>query len=581
VKLEGLELVPLWRRLGRIEVWNWQFLLFVTGNVAFLSLAFDAVRLNNYSWLWIPVNILAIAIAAAFVLLALYVLRRVSDPGAPHQIFNLLIAGTAMGIKNAATLRLANRFGIEDVAVVGTRFFGGISIGIILILIFTNLRGSQIERQALLEELVSKERALLGFRENLNELYEEEQRELSEKTSEALMPRFIEIQKLVQSGDKRNNLTETLKTFLDSEIRPLSKSIADQASELSKKVAVFQEEDIEQPEIKIELKKTILPLGTWFLTLFAWFMGSPIVFPDLNISYLFIASLPYAALLFVFKALLHSVKPVSLNVAIIFSSIPGILCALPSYWLFYQIPHTADQARLLPSVYISAGWSAIALTHAYLLSESKTVVVRRLQDVVERFARENKLFEQRMWVARHIWYTLLHGSVQSAVTAAALRSTATDSKSPTVKALIMADLNRAMEVLRNPVPERLQLEEQLEDLKKTWDGLVQITIEVPDVLVKDINTSRESVIIFNELLKEVLSNSVRHGQSTIVQITFEQVTPGEVKVLVLNNGTKPQKNAAQSIGTTIYNSLCLTTELKWNKETKWTEFTAVVPIPTN
>ncbi|NBT85409.1 MAG: ABC transporter ATP-binding protein, partial [Alphaproteobacteria bacterium] len=78
---------------------------------------------------------------------------------------------------------------------------------------------------------------------------------------------------------------------------------------------------------------------------------------------------------------------------------------------------------------------------------------------------------------------------------------------------------------------------KLEDLKKTWDGLVEITIEVPDELVKDLNTSRESVIIFNELLKEVLSNSVRHGQSTIVEITFEQVTPGEVKVLVLNNGT--------------------------------------------
>jgi len=294
-----------------------------------------------------------------------------------------------------------------------------------------------------------------------------------------------------------------------------------------------------------------------------------------------LASLPFVALLYVLKALLHSLKPVSLNLAILFSPIPGIVCAIPSFWLLWQIPHTQTEANMIPSAYITAGWSAISLTHAYLLSESKTVVLNRLQEVVEKFSRENKLFEQRMWVARHIWYTLLHGTVQSAVTAAALRSTASDSKSPTVKALIMADLNRAMEVLRNPVPERLQLEEQLEDLKKTWDGLVQITIEVPDVLVKDINTSRESVIIFNELLKEVLSNSVRHGQSTIVQITFEQVTPGEVKVLVLNNGTKPQKNSAQSIGTTIYNSLCLTTELKWNKETKWTEFTAVVPIPTN
>jgi two-component sensor histidine kinase len=184
-------------------------------------------------------------------------------------------------------------------------------------------------------------------------------------------------------------------------------------------------------------------------------------------------------------------------------------------------------------------------------------------------------------VARHVWYSLLHGTVQSAVTAALMRSNASDGNSKAAKALIVADLNRAMEALRNPVPERLQLEERLEDLKKTWDGLVEITTELPDELAKEINTSRESVIVFNELLKEILSNSVRHGQSSIVQITLEQTTPGEVKVLVLNNGTKPKKNAAQSVGTSIFNSLCLQTKLKWNKETQWTEFTALIPIATN
>ena len=579
MKLEGLEFAPLWRRLGRIEVWNWQFLLFVTGNVAFLSFAFDAVRLNNYSWLWIPVNILAMAIATAFILLAIYVLRRVSDPSAPHQLFNLLIAGTAMGIKNTATLLLANRFGIEDVAVVGSRFFGGISIGIMLLLIFTNLRGSQLERQALVEELISKERALLGFRENVNELYKEEQRDLTERTSETLMPRFLEIQTQVESGP--DDVTKTLKNFLENEVRPLSKSIADQAAELSKNVAVFQEEPIEQPEVKIDLKKSVLPLGTWFLTLFAWFMASPVVFPNMNIAHLFIASLPYVALLYVFKALLRTVKPVSFNVAILFSSIPGLVCAIPSYWLLYQIPHPASQTNLLATVYITAGWSAISITHVYLLSQSKAAVLNRLQEVVKSFARENKLFEQRLWVARHVWYSLLHGTVQSAVTAALMRSNASDGNRKAAKALIVADLNRAMEALRNPVPERLQLEERLEDLKKTWDGLVEITIELPDELAKEINTSRESVIVFNELLKEILSNSVRHGQSSIVQITFKQITPGEVKVLVLNNGTKPKKNAAQSVGTSIFNSLCLQTKLKWNKETQWTEFTALIPIATN
>jgi signal transduction histidine kinase len=275
------------------------------------------------------------------------------------------------------------------------------------------------------------------------------------------------------------------------------------------------------------------------------------------------------------------VKPVSLNVAILFAAIPGILCAIPSFWLLYQIPHTPNQAALLPSTYITAGWSAISITHAYLLSFSKTAVLNRLEEVVEKFARENKLFEQRLWVARHIWYTLLHGTVQSAVTAASIRSTAIDQKSQTVKTLIVADLNRAMEALRNPIPERLQLEEQLEELKKTWDGIVEIIVNISEELAKEINNSRESVIIFNELLKEVLSNSVRHGQSSKVEITFTEPTPGEVNLFVVNNGTKPKKSAASSIGSSIFKSVCLSTELIYNKETKDTEFTALVPIAIN
>ena len=581
MKLEGLALLPLWRRLGRIEVWNWQFLLFVTGNVAFFSFVFDAVRLSNFTWLWIPVNLIAIAIATSFVMLAIYVLRRVSDISAPHQLFNLLVAATAMGIKNAATLRLANRFGIEDVAAWGTRFLGGIPIGIVLILIFTNLLGSQLERQALIDELMAKERALLGFRENVTELYNEEQRELTQKTREALLPRFLEIQSQVENRKVSQNLAETLKTFLAKEIKPLSKSIADEAGKLSKGVAPNQDEAVSLPEVKIELKNSILPLGTWFLTLFVWLLGSPIVFPTVSILELFLASLPFVALLYVLKALLHSLKPVSLNLAILFSPIPGIVCAIPSFWLLWQIPHTQTEANMILSAYITAGWSAISLTHAYLLSESKTVVLNRLQEVVEKFSRENKLFEQRMWVARHIWYTLLHGTVQSAVTAALMRSSSPDGKSPKARALIVADLNRAMEALRNPVPERIRLEDQFEELKKTWDGLVEIKIELPEQLAKEINNSRDSVIVFNELLKEILSNSVRHGQSKKVEITFDEPARGEVRVLVINNGTKPKNNSSESIGTTIYNSLCLTTELKWNKETKWTEFTAVVPIPTN
>jgi hypothetical protein len=245
----------------------------------------------------------------------------------------------------------------------------------------------------------------------VNELYKEEEKELTERTRDSLMPRFLELQKQVEAVDDINKFTEKLKTFLMSEIRPLSKSIADEAENLSRSGQIYSEGQVSEPEIRIHLKKTILPLSTWLLTIFAWFMTSPIVLPGSSLLEIFIASLVYLALLYVLKALLYKAKAVSLNMALLFSAVPGLICALPSHLLIFAIPHSAAQSYLIPTFYITAGWSAISISQYYLVSESKSVVVNRLQVVVEKFALENKLFEQRLWVARMVHTAARHRSV--------------------------------------------------------------------------------------------------------------------------------------------------------------------------
>jgi two-component sensor histidine kinase len=135
-----------------------------------------------------------------------------------------------------------------------------------------------------------------------------------------------------------------------------------------------------------------------------------------------------------------------------------------------------------------------------------------------------------------------------------------------------------MDALKNSNPETVALEDQIEDLRNTWDGIVELKCEIPKPLAKAINSSRDSVIVFNELLKEIVSNSVRHGQASKVEVTLEQVAPGEVNLIAINNGTKPKKSTSSSIGTTVFNSLCLKSQLSWNKETKRAEFVALVPI---
>lgn len=184
----------LWSRLGLFEVWDRPMLFFAIGFTALLSYAFDAVRLDNYSWAWLPVNAISMAVAVAIVLTAVGLAKKRNLSEDERIWFNLVIAAVAMGAKNLLTFLLCGVFGIEDSGSLLFRFIGGATIGVSLLILYSNLRGAKIERLIIQRELLAKEQALRGFRENITDIFATEQEELTERTTAELLPRLLELQ---------------------------------------------------------------------------------------------------------------------------------------------------------------------------------------------------------------------------------------------------------------------------------------------------------------------------------------------------------------------------------------------------
>lgn len=577
VDSNDLSFARTWRRIGLAEVWGIPMLVFTIIVTALLSFAFDAVRLNNYSPAWFPINALAFLPGVAIVVIGWYIGQSpwISKEHKPW--LNIAIAGTALGCKNVTTLLLCSYFGVNDSGDLWFRFFGGAAIGIGLLIIYSNLIGAKKEQDLVQKELQSKEESLLGFRENIAEIFAEEEAELRKRTASELGPRLHLLEEHIASSDAQT-ITQKINSMLINEVRPISDSLAAEAKNLQVQIPKHKVQLSADPNVVIDYSDTIRPVATTLMVFLAWLMTSQIVLPQATGLDVAIASATYLITISVIRLLVKPVKNLSHTQIFFLSSFPGFLASVPGYLLLYQVPHNQMGAILLPTFLVFGGWVNVVFTYALLLERGRQITEKRLNEILQKFETENKIFEQKLWVAQHAWYTLLHGEVQSALTAASIRASSKSELSSTDRALITQDLARASRALANPAGLRIELVESLKALKETWSGITDIKLTISPELLEKISHSNELPIVINEILKEAVTNAVRHGSAKSIEIELASLSSGKIQIQVVNDGLKPVSGSSIGVGSNIFSKLCLSTSLTWNPDNSQTEFKAIVPV---
>lgn len=568
----------LWQRIGLFEVWDKSLLAFAVCTTAFLSYAFDMVRLDNYSISWLPVNAISFAFAVLVVLVGVKIAKFTNLNERLRAPLNLLLASGAMGIKNVLTLYFCQFFGIEDSGSFFFRFIGGAAIGASILIIYGNFRGAKIERILILSELKEKEQTLRGFRDNLTELFADEQEEIIQKTTSELLPRLEVLKEKVGVDGAGIELAKEIERLLVEEVRPLSNSLADEARQLKISLPYAEGDDASRLDVRVDLAKSVRPISSGVLVFFAWWMIAQVALPKASIVDVAVATVIYQAILALIQLVVRPLKAVTINQALIFAAVPGTIASLPSYVLLYQIPHEASSKFLLPTFLVVGGWACISFTLAYILDRWRAVAEEQLKNLISQLSKENKLFEQRLWVAQHVWYTLLHGTVQSALTAAAIRSSGKKVLQKTEQDAILSDLNRAIQSLKNPELAEVDFEESLKDLQDTWLEICDISYTVaPEIwsaLAKDANAR----LVTNEVIKEAVSNAVKHGQATKVTIELSLSQDRNIQVDVQNNGTAPKSDRAPGLGSRIFDAVCISYEIKRDESSGLTVFRAIIPL---
>jgi hypothetical protein len=209
-------------------------------------------------------------------------------------------------------------------------------------------------------------------------------------------------------------------------------------------------------------------------------------------------------------------------------------------------------------------------------SERRAEIEAQVAGDLRKIAKENALFAQKLWVFRKRWLLVLHGSVQSALTAALSRLQNSKELSPVLVELVKQDLSRAEVAVNSDLSENLVLTEGLIELQEVWSGICNVQFQVSSRAQRAIERNPDSAFCVNEIAKEAISNAVRHGEATEATVFIDRTEDDILRVEITNNGNPPETARSKGIGSEMLDEVCISWNLHFNK--KQVRLSAELPV---
>lgn len=239
---------------------------------------------------------------------------------------------------------------------------------------------------------------------------------------------------------------------------------------------------------------------------------------------------------------------------------------------------TPNNAVTLSIFFIFITWSiALVETSRRLLRENFIALTAATAALRRQLVSENaeaRHFEEA--VSR-----VLHGPVQDAVAASLLRlqqlPAGTQLGSEEFSE-IRRPVEDALKLLSAPENSVRNVEQSLHELTELWRGVVSITLKLDARAISSIAASDRVNSTVVELLREAISNAIRHGDATEVTVSVSMNDGETDAVLRVTNNGKPLPSSAQpGIGTKLLEDLTL----GWSRHNldEYVVVEAIVPLP--
>ena len=378
----------------------------------------------------------------------------------------------------------------------------------------------------------------------------------------ALEPAVREIQSELSSSTK--SASEKLTNLVETVVRPLSQDIGsniqfdNQVSQISRRASGAYSKS--RFPSKLSAGAMIVPEIAFFGTASIAIASNVITFPDSVLLTSVVSLLVIFASYKAFQVLLRNVWV---------SFVSAFLISLATAASSGVIANTALELlgfKLSPTLYIQSISAQVVITlvsfYMQFLRTQRKDAEAEMTNVVSDLAIMNSQLRQEVWLNRRRIASILHGSVQAALYASAIRLAKVESPSPEEIASVESDISAAIGKLESTDGAE-NFKEVLDQIKTVWAGAVEV--ELPNIGVEIQQKLEENPVASTcaaEVVREAVSNAVKHGEAEHVIIALEQTGPNLLVITVTNDGQPLPAEIEAGYGSSILDEVAFSWQLE-------------------
>ena len=571
-------------RLGTVSSWSPWTITWILAIRLFVALVSDPNRTGNYSPLWLVFWVIVSAQTLLIIWMALSLGLRNRLKRKPSVFANLLLGAFIGASANLTTGALAILTGIDTEGLWHVRAVGGALSFPLAFILLNNLRGAIIERNENIAKLSEVENELLGYRDSAKQVLLDANESMRAKTVAQVSPALASIEQLLQGRTENKNrldLIDDLRQVITDQLRPISRALQETAEKLSipERKLVARPKTTSAWSRSFNLRKSLKLMPAMLLLLMGFPMVAFLVIDHKSMIRGILGALAFAAMMALLRLLVPKNKEFKSAIGLILLTLLVAISVLPGFLITYFTYGLTGEVITNGFWMLGISLGAFGLTaYARGVDTLQVKFASELELFNEKFNKEVALFEQKLWLERRAWSYVIHGDVQSALSAAVTRLQRTEKLEPYEIEMVKQDLQRAKLALTKPASRDIDLNAGVDELVRAWSGVCEIKVEASARATRAIESNRDIRNCINEICKEAISNAVRHGNAKNAEITLSRDQDDVIQLEVCNDGHTILRDQPNGMGLSMIDDLSLKWQLTNERHKGKTCLVAELPI---
>jgi len=150
---------------------------------------------------------------------------------------------------------------------------------------------------------------------------------------------------------------------------------------------------------------------------------------------------------------------------------------------------------------------------------------------------------------------VLHGSVQGALYAAAIRLSRETAPTPAIIESVQKDISDALAEVSRAKSEEFVFEDVLNSIIDLWQDSINFDLALDQNAIRKLNENADAAECMLEVLREAVNNSVKHGGARNVSVQIAPKTRGLLSLVVTNDGAPVDTQKSKGYGSNVLDEL--------------------------